>query len=394
MPSPPSRDRGHFAILDVLRGGAALYVTAYHAVGSLTPSGLRFDTRGGSVALILEGNPLGLLGFGLYAVLGFFVLSGFVIHLRHASRPEELAQRGRLAWTADYGWRRSMRIYPPLLGAIALTAVLTAIGSRTFPDWPWAQGTLTDARNLLVPVHGAATFGNGLALWSIAFELWFYAAYALIAVVVLRVVHPSSPRRLGVVLAGTLMASAALVLIQDHAPHIIPAELQGLTSIAVYLPAWVAGAFLAELHVAGVRVPWPRWSAAAAGLVVVVAAFSSGNDLRPAVDLLWGLALCLVIAVATLGPGRRWCSSRAGRWAASTSSWSYSLYLVHLPVILFGRAALDEPAGRITNPLVVLAIFLAAVAVGWLFSLVVERPSRWLAARPPRRLAGSATSTT
>ncbi len=393
MPSPPSRDRGHLAILDMLRGGAALYVAAYHAVGSLAPSGLRFDSRGGSVGLILDGNPLGLLGFGLYAVLGFFVLSGFVIHLRHARRPEELAGRGGLAWAADYGWRRSMRIYPPLLGAIALTAVLTAIGSRTFPDWPWAQGTLTDAGNLLVPVHGAATFGNGLALWSIAFELWFYAAYVPIVLVVLRVLRKPMPIRMGIVLAGTLVVAVALVLTEDHAPHVLPAPLQGLTTIAIYLPAWVAGAFLAELHVAGLKVPGRRWVAAAAGAMILVAAFHSGNDLRPAVDLLWGLATCLVIASATLGPQRPWCSSRGGRVAASTSSWSYSLYLVHLPVILFGRAAFGGGAGRITNPLVVLAIFLTAVGVGWLFHQALERPSMWLAARPPRRHARSPAPT-
>ncbi len=382
MPSPPARHRGNLASLDVLRGLAALYVAAYHSVGALTPSGLSFDTRGGSMRLLRQGNPLGLLGFGLYAVLAFFILSGFVIHLRQAQHPDEPAQRGKLRWTADYGWRRLLRIFPPLLAALVLTAVLAAAGSRLFPGWPWPDGNLTDARNVLVPAYGASAFSNNTPLWSVAYEIWFYLAYVPIVLVVLAHVRLPPRIRMGLVLAASLVVAWVLVLVQDHAPQLIPAPVQGLTSIFVYLPAWLAGAFLAELYAAGVKLPGRLWMAAPAAVLLAVATFSSGNDLRPAVDLLWGLAICLLIAALTLGPDMDWLTTRPGRWAASTSSWSYSLYLVHLPVILFGQAALGyDGALRITNPLAVLAIFLAALGVGWLFSHAIERPTVRLVSR-------------
>ena len=387
----------------MLRGGAALYVAAYHTVGSLTPSGLRFDTRGGSAHLVRQGNPLGLLGFGLYPVLAFFVLSGFVIHFRQARRPEAVTAN-RLRWAGVYGWRRALRIYPPLVGALLLTAGLDAVGSRSFADWPWPSGSLTDAGNVLVPLRGAASFGNDFPLWSIAYELWFYVAYVPITLAVVPT-RMSGPIRMGAVLAGSLVLAVVLVLVLDHAPNLLASPVRDVATLALYLPAWLAGAFLAELHAAGVGLRRRREALAAAGALVLIATFHSGNDLRPAVDLLWGLAICLLVAALTLrsasgagglgpasgagglgpasGAGGERAPSRAVRWAGSTASWSYSLYLVHLPVILFAQAALGDGARRITNPLVVLAVFWMAVTAGWLFAQVVERPSRWLMARPP-----------
>jgi peptidoglycan/LPS O-acetylase OafA/YrhL len=381
VPTPPARHRGNLATLDMLRGGAALYVAAYHSVGALTPSGLSFDTEGGSARLLRQGNLLGLAGFGFYAVLAFFVLSGFVIHLRQAERPAVVTER-RKAWLADYGWRRAMRVYPPLVAALVVTAGLTALGDRLFPRWPWPPGSLTDAGNVLVPVQGAATFANGGALWSVAFEVWFYVAYIPIALLVLR----PGRRPMGRVLVASLVVAAALFVVREQSPQLVPARLDGLWTIAIYLPAWAAGAFLAELYASGAKLSRRRWALTSAGLiVVVVASFHSGNQLRPPVDLLWCAAFCLLIAALTLGPERDWVTRPVGRWAASTASWSYSLYLVHLPVIYFAQAAFGYDGGeRVTNPLVVLAVFLVAVATGWLFSLAVERPSRRLVSRRAR----------
>lgn len=327
-----------------------------------------------------------MAGFGFYAVLAFFVLSGFVIHLRLAQRPEEPAQQGRPAWAAAYGWRRALRVYPPLIAALLLTAGLTALGSRLFEGWPWPQGTLPDARNVLMPVFGASTFANGGALWSVAYEVWFYLAYIPVAFLVIAAAgRGSMRRRTGLVLAGSLALAAQLLLVRDQAPDLIPAEVYGLTTIAIYFPAWAAGAFVGQLYADGVQLPQRRLVAAAAGVLVVAATFHSGNQLRPTVDLVWALAISLLIAVLTLRPERDRLHGRVGRWAASTASWSYSLYLVHLPVIYFAQAALGYDAGRrITSPLVVLAIFLIALLAGWLFSLAVERPTLWLLSRRVR----------
>src|SRR5436305_1553516 len=63
------------------------------------------------------------------AVIFFFVLSGFVIHLRYAKRLKDApAEQARFAW-GDFVYRRARRLYPPLLGAILLTWIVDRLGT-------------------------------------------------------------------------------------------------------------------------------------------------------------------------------------------------------------------------------------------------------------------------
>lgn len=79
--SQQDRDR---ILLNVLRGCTAMYVVLYHCFEGLTRNGGLVETRFGSAHLIISQFGTGVLGYGHYAVLVFFVLSGYVIHLRQA----------------------------------------------------------------------------------------------------------------------------------------------------------------------------------------------------------------------------------------------------------------------------------------------------------------------
>lgn len=99
-PSPP---RPRFAMLDGLRGLAAIYVALYHAVD--------YTGYAGSVdsELSIPGQILaGLLDYGAYAVPIFIVLSGFSLMLPLAQRSTTHIPDG----AASYIRRRAWRILP------------------------------------------------------------------------------------------------------------------------------------------------------------------------------------------------------------------------------------------------------------------------------------------
>lgn len=182
--------------LDGLRGLAAIYVMIGHARWLLwegySEGYVKHPEQYSSLNKILM-YFFSLFKFGHEAVLFFFVLSGFVIHLKYArnlNRPSP----SKFKW-ADYLYRRAKRIYPPFIIALLITLVLDTLG-RKF-QWSIYNGTTPyqlinenignsnwDLKSLFgnlfflykqyVPVYGT----NGPA-WSLKYEWWFYMLYPL-----------------------------------------------------------------------------------------------------------------------------------------------------------------------------------------------------------------------
>ncbi len=65
--------------------------------------------------------------YGRAAVMLFFVLSGFVIHLRYSAKLSENPATFKFDWI-DYVFRRAKRIYPPLIFALILTFCIDNLG--------------------------------------------------------------------------------------------------------------------------------------------------------------------------------------------------------------------------------------------------------------------------
>ena len=107
--------------LDGWRGLAALEVVVCHLL-ALTMASKLFAPPPGSSDVLIRGVFYILAApfrFGVAAVWFFFVLSGFVIHLRYAKalRENPVAKFG---WR-KFVWHRLRRLYPPLLLAIGVT---------------------------------------------------------------------------------------------------------------------------------------------------------------------------------------------------------------------------------------------------------------------------------
>jgi peptidoglycan/LPS O-acetylase OafA/YrhL len=191
--SKRSNDK-NLRFLDGLRGLAALYVMLGHARWLLW-EGYSEGFQKHPEAYSLFNKALvyffSLFKYGYEAVLFFFVLSGFVIHLRYAKRIEEQGASAKFDWAA-FVWRRARRLYPPLLAAIGLAFLLDSIGKAngfaiydqatpypvinqnvtTHLDGLTLLGNLAFLMKTYVPVFGC----NG-PLWSLKFEWWFYMIY-------------------------------------------------------------------------------------------------------------------------------------------------------------------------------------------------------------------------
>lgn len=150
----------HFYWLDWLRFFASLMVVLGHARGGHF---VDYESLGPQYHSWFVAAGFALSGLGHEAVILFFVLSGFLVGGRSASK----ALSGKFDWRA-YGIDRFSRIYVPLFPALILTGVLYRIRGGRISIWEFL-GNLLGLQGVFVPV-----FGENGPLWSLAYEIWFY----------------------------------------------------------------------------------------------------------------------------------------------------------------------------------------------------------------------------
>lgn len=160
--------RKHCYWLDWSRFAAAFLVVACHARGYNWQAWGDLDPAGR--------NWLSWLFFaatrpGLEAVVIFFVLSGFLVGGRVWERLAD-----RTFDIREYIIDRITRIYLPLIPALLFTAVINLIC-----HYPLSAGAFFGN---LFGLQGIVcnSFGLNAPLWSLAFEIWFYALAAFIAI--------------------------------------------------------------------------------------------------------------------------------------------------------------------------------------------------------------------
>jgi peptidoglycan/LPS O-acetylase OafA/YrhL len=306
----------------------------------------------------------------------FFVLSGYCIHRSHAIR---FAHHPQYRLDArDFLWRRFVRIYPVLFCALLLTFALDSISLRLSAHIePSVDLSLrTFAANLFALQDIAApTYGSNTALWTLSLEIQFYLLYPLLFAVQRRL----GPNRLLAVLMVLGALSCALL------------ERRGVLIFTTYWSSWYLGAWLAEREVRGLR--FSRWLLAFATPVLLVfgGLALTRASVRYAWVLPWALAFTPVLDALL---HTRASGSRAMRMLEKVGEFSYSLYLVHLPIFYVLVAWLlgsTRPASILWS----IGFFFVALAAAYVFHLLVERPALGLLRRTSRRrLAASANIST
>lgn len=333
---PVLKSQHRYSILDALRIILALWVTISHfgvfplfaGVDASTKFG-RFLVRGWSSIV-----------WGVPAVIGFFVISGFCIHLPY--RHDEKLPVGR------YYARRYIRILVPVVVAVLISKLIG--NSRS-----------------IIGKH--SVLWNGV-LWSLACEEIYYAVYPLARLV---------RKRLGwgMVLGSAFLAGAILAF---ACPDALDGTALGtVEAAAILFPVWLLGCVLAEQSdqlpaLDSPRVIWGwRLLAWTGGWCCEMIHFKLKASVPQAV-LWFGILAYLWIKkeIAYSKTHQPWV------WLASAGLWSYSLYLMHIPAIgLLGELPKLD-LGFILDWSISIA-FMAGIS--YMFYLSVERPSHRLARR-------------
>lgn len=388
--------------LDGLRGLAALYVVLHHLRYLLHEGYNRGFARHPEIYSTLDKALFYCLaGFrwGQEAVLFFFILSGFVIHLRYARALQDRPAAATFDWR-DYMWRRVRRLYPPLLVALLLTLTLDSWGAnqgyRLYlgqTDYPFINVTLTHdtswtalGANLLflMPFLWPA-FGTNAPLWSLGYEWWFYVLYPALYRLGRKSIWPATV--VVVVLCGAAMfipeqnplatLDAAARVKYGWWPVVLFAEVLQKMSI------WWLGVLLAELYVGRLR-----FSAARLALVTgVLAGLIAGGSMllrhapehQAMMQGLWYYGASLGF-VALISAGFAW-QLRGGKliWLERLQplgAMSYSLYVTHMPVVaLLSAVYMMHHNGDLPHQFSYLGLgLIVCLVIAYLCHLVAERP--------------------
>ncbi|MFI7401573.1 acyltransferase family protein [Streptomyces sp. NPDC049541] len=344
----------HVPGLDGLRGLAALYVVLFHCWLLAFPG---FPRNSGPFWL-------GWLMYGRLAVVFFLVLSGFSLALSPA----------RHGWhqggVVRFLRRRARRILPPYWAALVLSVAVAHFVVRASHHGPPDYRTVVVYGLVLQDMFTART-PNG-AFWSIAVEAELYLLFPVL--LFLR-------RRLGaavlvsgvtlLVVARGLLAGNASPVEGDNwlAPNLVPVFAAGLVG---------AGVVVARERVR--RMPW-HWLAAAA-LVPVLALVAVKGSVWTVRHYFWvdlAVAPAMGMFLAAVGTGRPAFLLRllATRPMRGLGNFSYSLYLIHLPIVMtvVRKIAPDHvSAGLPTFFFTVVVGLPVSVLSAWLFSEFFEMP--------------------
>ncbi|TMR13935.1 acyltransferase [Nonomuraea turkmeniaca] len=349
---PATRER--LAGLDGLRGLAALFVVLHHC-WLLSFPGFPVDDAPWWTGWLLYGH---------FAVVVFIVLSGFSLAVSPAR------DNWRLGGIPTFFNRRAWRILPPYWAALLFSLVIAwTVIPQPGQQAPTGQSVLIYGL-LLQDVFGSPS-PNG-ALWSIAVEAQLYLVFPLMLLVV---------RKMG---AAVMLGAVTLIVVAVGAlAPVVPA-----VDLLMRLTPQFAALFAMGAVCAGIvnarertsRLAW-HWFAAAAAVPVLLLIVVAGPEWVIEnffwVDLAVGPAAGLLLTgVATGKPGWlvRLLDTRPLR---RLGSFSYSLYLIHSPIVVMVNRLVVAPHVPQGMPAFLLTLALAvpaSVGAAWLFATVFESP--------------------
>jgi peptidoglycan/LPS O-acetylase OafA/YrhL len=356
------RVRKHLPFLDGIRGVAAMYVVAMHAVGIAT----NFQAIPGRSHYLLQP-----LFYGQIAVSIFIVLSGYCLALPYL-RSGELAEMDRLNFCRKRAWR----ILPPYYAALVLSvAVALALALRSPLPTDLNLASLTSHLFLVHDVKESWYKAINQPMWSVAVEwhIYFIFAFALFPLW----------RRVGI------LSAVATALVFGVAPHFLLRSYNFDWAHPWYLFSFAIGMLGASLTESDrpqtLAAHTRNWntSLVVAACVLLAALYAIkarlGTHLFLITDTLEGAITALVILrfehgwrTGARSPARRLFESQA---ALGLGAMSYSLYLFHWPVLV----ALDTIIGRHLRPeprcwFLLLVGGPMALLVSFASYLAVERP--------------------
>jgi peptidoglycan/LPS O-acetylase OafA/YrhL len=352
--------------LDGLRGVAAIMVLLHHALLMLPQFAdyewySQLPARLSWSEFLLLRTPLRLIWAGQERAIMFFVLSGFVLSLPWLNGKPQSYGRFLLG--------RFCRIYPPYLAAMTLAALGSILmgghvlpkASVYFNELGWARnpdaGTLPSI--LLVLTNQHSDFINE-AVWSLTWEVRAAILFPLLMLPILRW------RKV-----GATQVYAFLLLLGPAAKYLLTAHPdlgEVLGNGCAYTGCFVLGAATAMNRVKiaewfGGRHSVFGWLCLTLGLWICWEPWPHFHN------EIVGIGATLVI-VSIIGTARlrKWL---AGEWWLWLGKQSYSLYLVHVPVVM----AIVVLCGGEVPLWACLLVIPVSIGLAQIFHLYVELPS-------------------
>jgi peptidoglycan/LPS O-acetylase OafA/YrhL len=352
-----------------IRGIAALYVVLFHIYMDYQ---FMVEAQGAQLPLWIQ-SLLELLSEGHAAVVVFILLSGYCLMLPVVKSVDKELRGG--FW--GYIQRRAKRIIPPYYAAILLSMLLTAsIPVMMLPatGWHWNSGQPSFTPDVVLShiflVHNLRAewmFKIDPPLWSVGLEWQIYFLFPTLLLPIWR--------RFGVI--PLLVAAFGLsVLLHDFLPF------SGLiTLFAMGMFGAVVG-FSQERALVQLRknMPWNKLSLLFFVGFVGVSAFHHDDAIIK--DLLIGMSiLCLIInctrSLTERGstPAPLFLRLLESKPAFTLGIFSYSLYLIHAPVLALCQLGLNSLAlPLMTKGLLLFTIVpLFIVCVTYVFHVLFER---------------------
>ncbi len=343
----------------------------------LKPSAWNFAAHGVQPApmsplYLLIKTPVNLLLGGSTAVLVFFVMSGTVLAVSFT----EVDNKQYI----PYALKRFCRIYLPYAVAVALSLIaMNLLQPRPidtlsvwFNTYSWTHPiTAGGFVNYVLMTNKDTTLDP--AIWSLAYELRISLIFPVLLFFLGR-------WRLPGLIAVTALSVGAQ-LIEGFGVSGIGHQLLD-TLKYLYLFAFGAAFYLSPVRVADGNAR-PKALFLVAWLIALVPIFLaiqiSALNISTSAFLLSSLGAILVVALA-LSSNPISNQVLASGWATWLGKISYSLYLLHIPVLL---TVVHLLYGDLPTSLLFASGSLAAIFLAWLMAITFERSSqrlgRWLA---------------
>ncbi|WP_176444967.1 acyltransferase family protein [Paenibacillus herberti] len=316
-----------------------------------------------------------ITSLGFPSVIIFFVLSGYFI----SSSVLKMQDSGRWSWR-DYLINRGTRLWIVLIPALLLTLFWGVLQSQLYGQEYTREGVaMTDAlsikyffSNLVFMQHiYSPTFGLNNPLWSLSFEFWYYILFPC-----LLLVFKAKTKR-GKVLSFIVFSSISLFVGWKVMLYFLIWLLGAV--VAIIKPIKLKNMFVKILLVVGTLMAAIMVSIAPKAFNIYPTYYlplkQYGFDF--ALGLVAAFLVYMIISFYNLSN-----TSRPAAVFTNLAGFSYTLYLVHYPVINFiSKASGRKAAGSsdfiwqqsTTNYFLYLPIvFTALLLYAWLISLITE----------------------
>jgi peptidoglycan/LPS O-acetylase OafA/YrhL len=353
-------DRRLSLYLDGARAGAALLVVLSHWAYE------RFS--GGHFLWIRD------LNLGSDAVVLFFVLSGFVIAFTASEKDRD---------TGEFLFNRATRIYSVALPALLLGYGLDHLGAWAAPaaydGWWYSPKSL--AATLLVGLTFsnewnvvAIRLGTNGPYWSLSYEVAYYLLFAA-------AIYLTGLRRIIVIaLLALVFGWRVLLLMPAWLLGVLVWRLVRQQRYPDRTAAWTMAVLPPCAYAAALGLGVPHYLMALTQSLLSIDANALDWLLRFSDEFIWNGLIGVLFAIHLLGVAALLArprtaaaaapsgTARAIRWMAGAS---FSLYLVHYPLMQFLEAVLPATLAGTPRYAALLALTLAACLI---FAELFERP--------------------